>query len=98
MKRRPPCAAMVARVDGDAGFSLHDELGWLGKAGLTPIEALRAATTGPARFLGLESKLGTVAEGKLADLVVLDADPRADIANTRKISAVVTRGALYDRA
>jgi imidazolonepropionase-like amidohydrolase len=81
-----------------AGFSLHDELAWLVKAGLTPVEALRAATTAPARFLGLESKLGTVADGRLADLVVLDADPRSDIANTRKISAVVTRGALYDRA
>ena len=81
-----------------AGFSLHDELGLLVKAGLSPAEALRAATWSPARFFGWEDKMGTVAEGKVADLVLLDADPLADIANTQKIAAVVTRGTLYDRA
>jgi imidazolonepropionase-like amidohydrolase len=81
-----------------AGFSLHDELGWMVKAGLTPLEALRTATTGPAKFLGTTGKLGAVAKGMVADLVVLDADPRADIANTRKIAAVVSRGAYYERA
>jgi imidazolonepropionase-like amidohydrolase len=81
-----------------AGFGLHDELGWLVKAGLTPAEALRAATSSPARFLGWEAKMGTVAEGRVADLVVLDADPLADIANTRRVWAVVSRGTLYERA
>jgi imidazolonepropionase-like amidohydrolase len=81
-----------------AGFSLHDELGWMVKAGLTPLEALRTATTAPAKFLGTTDTLGAIAPGKLADLVVLDADPRTDIANTRKIAAVVSRGAYYDRA
>jgi imidazolonepropionase-like amidohydrolase len=81
-----------------AGFSLHDELGWMVKAGLTPLEALSTATTGPAKFLGTTDKLGAVAPGKLADLVVLDADPRTDIANARKIAAVVSRGAYYERA
>jgi imidazolonepropionase-like amidohydrolase len=81
-----------------AGFSLHDELGLLVKAGLSPAEALRAATFGPAKYFGWESKMGTVAEGKVADLVVLDADPLADIANTQKISAVVSRGTFFDRA
>ena len=80
------------------GFGLHDELGLLVEAGLTPAAALRAATSGPARFLGQEAKMGTVAAGKVADLVVLDADPLADIASTRKIAAVVSRGTLYDRA
>jgi hypothetical protein len=81
-----------------AGFGLHDELGWLVKAGLTPADALRAATSSPARFLRLEAKMGTVAEGRVADLVVLDADPLADIANTRRVWAVVSRGTLYERA
>jgi imidazolonepropionase-like amidohydrolase len=81
-----------------AGFSLHDELGWLVKAGLSPAQALAAATSSPARFLGREAEMGTVAEGKVADLVFLDADPRQDIANTKKIAAVVSRGVFHDRA
>jgi imidazolonepropionase-like amidohydrolase len=81
-----------------AGFSLHDELGFLVQAGLTPAQALRAATLGPARFLGTEASMGTVAPGHVADLVVLDADPLADIGNTRKISTVVSRGVVHDRA
>ena len=80
-----------------AGFSLHDELGWLVKAGLSPVEALRAATTAPAKFFGKEATMGSVAEGKIADFVVLDADPLADIGNTRKIATVVSRGKVYDR-
>jgi imidazolonepropionase-like amidohydrolase len=80
-----------------AGFSLHDELGLLVKAGLTPAAALRAATSAPARYLGFGDKLGAVGAGKLADLVVLDADPLADIGNTRRITAVVSRGTLYER-
>ncbi|MEA2559907.1 MAG: hypothetical protein QOH06_1411 [Acidobacteriota bacterium] len=72
------------------GFSLHDELAFLVEAGLSPLEALKAATIGPARFLGLES--GTIEAGKIADLVLLDADPLADIHNTRRISGVVVNG------
>ena len=79
------------------GFSLHDELALLVKAGLSPKEALQAATINPARFLGVEEKLGSVDPGKAADLVLLDADPTADIANTTKIRAVFARGKLYDR-
>jgi hypothetical protein len=81
-----------------AGFGIHDELAWLVKAGLTPAEALRAATSGPARFFGRDGKMGSVEAGHVADLVVLDADPLADIANTRGIFAVVSRGVLYERA
>jgi hypothetical protein len=79
------------------GFSLHDELALLVKAGLSPRDALRAATINPAKFLGKEATMGTVEAGKTADLVLLDADPLADIANTKKIRAVISRGRLLDR-
>jgi hypothetical protein len=81
-----------------AGFALHDELALLVDAGLTPAEALRAATLNPARFLHATDSLGTVAAGKLADLVLLDADPLADIHNTTRIRAVVANGRYFDRA
>lgn len=80
------------------GFSLHDELELLVSAGLTPMEALQAATWNPARFLGREKELGSVAKGKLADLVLLDANPLESIGNTRRIGAVVANGRLYSRA
>ncbi|WP_020577458.1 amidohydrolase family protein [Actinopolymorpha alba] len=76
------------------GFSLHDELALLVEAGLTPMEALQAATLEPARFLGVEHALGTVQKGKIADLVVLDANPLDTIRNTRMVHAVVVRGRL----
>jgi len=79
------------------GFSLHDELGLLVHSGLTPAEALRTATVNPAIFLGVTDSLGTVARGKVADLVLLDANPLADIANTKRISAVIQGGRLLDR-
>jgi hypothetical protein len=80
------------------GLSLHDELEWLTDAGLTPAEALRAATLEPARFLGASDSLGTIARGKVADLVLLDGDPLASITNTRRISTVVRNGDVLDRA
>jgi len=80
------------------GFSLHDELGWLVQAGLTPMEAIQAATRNAARFMGRENDLGTIQPGKLADLVLLEANPLDDIANTRKIAAVVYGGRLFPRS
>jgi imidazolonepropionase-like amidohydrolase len=80
------------------GFGLHDELGFLVQAGLTPMQALQAATSNPARFLGKEKDLGTVQPGKIADLVLLDANPLEDIGNTRKIAAVIYGGQLLPRA
>ena len=80
------------------GASLHDELALLVKAGLPPAAALRAATSEPARFLGLSDSLGTVAVGKVADLVLLAGDPLVDIANTTAIRAVMQGGRLLDRA
>jgi imidazolonepropionase-like amidohydrolase len=80
------------------GFSLSDEMAILVEAGMKPMEALQAATRNPARFLGRENDLGTVQKGKLADLVLLDGNPLADIHNTTKIHAVVVNGRWYDRA
>lgn len=79
------------------GFSLHDELEWLVKAGLHPLAALQTATRNAAVFMGREKDLGTIEAGKLADLVLLDADPTLDIRNTRRIAAVVAAGRLYPR-
>jgi hypothetical protein len=79
------------------GFSLHDELVLLVKAGLTPMEALQAATRNPARYLGQLDSLGTVEVGKIADLVLLDANPLSDIRHTQKINAVVVNSRLLDR-
>jgi imidazolonepropionase-like amidohydrolase len=81
-----------------AGFSLHDELGLLVDAGLTPLEALQTATLNVAKFLGKTESLGTVESGKAADLVLLDANPLENIGNTRRIYAVVLRGQLLNRA
>ena len=80
------------------GFSLHDELAFLVQAGFTPIEALQAATLKPAQFLGLSDQLGTIAPGKQADLVLLEANPLDDIHNTQRIRAVVVQGRYLDRA
>jgi imidazolonepropionase-like amidohydrolase len=79
------------------GFSMHDELDLLVQAGLTPGESLRTATLNPAKFFGLEQKLGTIEQGKLADLVLLDANPLEDIRNTQRINAVIMNGRFYDR-
>ena len=77
---------------GYTGFTVHDELALFVQAGFTPLEALETTTINPAKFLGLEKSLGTIEKGKLADLVLLDADPLENIANTKKISAVIING------
>ena len=74
------------------GDSLHRELELLVEAGLTSAEALRTATSNPAEFFGEQSELGTIAKGKRADLVLLDANPLEDIRNTRKVFAVIQNG------
>jgi imidazolonepropionase-like amidohydrolase len=80
------------------GFSLHDELVLLVSAGLNQMEALQAATLNPARFFGKEKELGTIEEGKIADLVLLEANPLVDISNTQKINAVIVRGKLIPKS
>jgi len=80
------------------GHSLHREIELHVKAGMTPMEALQSATIVSARAVGLDKELGTVEVGKRADLLILDADPLASVANTRKIHRVVARGVAYDPA
>lgn len=80
------------------GASVHDELGELVKAGLSTAEALRAATLTSATYFGRTADFGTVQAGRFADLVLLDANPLADIANTRRIRAVFQGGRSFDRA
>jgi hypothetical protein len=80
------------------GFSLHQELALFVKAGLTPMQALQTATRNPAQFMGRLADMGTVEKNKVADLVLLDANPLQDIGNTRKIRAVVLAGRYFSRA
>jgi hypothetical protein len=79
------------------GSGVHDELGEMVKAGLTPMQALQTATKNAADSLGKLDSMGTVEKGKAADLVLLDASPLEAISNTEKISAVVLNGRLLDR-
>ena len=80
------------------GFGLHEEMLEFVRSGLTPAAALRAATYEPARYFGALDSLGTIATGKLADLVLVDGDPLKRIENAHRIAAVLTRGQVYDRA
>jgi len=80
------------------GWSLHRELERFVAAGFTPLEALQTATTDPAKFLDRTADFGTVEKGKIADLVLLDANPLDNIANTRKIAAVVANGRYLSRS
>ena len=100
-------AARLYRAGGTVGVgtdvwqvpsAVHWELEELVAAGLTPLEAIGIATAGSARILGAESELGTLEVGKRADLVILDADPLADIRNTRRIWRVLKDGKVVDRA
>jgi imidazolonepropionase-like amidohydrolase len=77
------------------GFSLHDELALLVEAGLTPMQALRTATSNPAKYFDMTDSLGTIEKGKLADLVLLDANPLDDIRNTQRIQAVIANGRYF---
>jgi len=65
---------------------------------LAAMEALQTATSNPAKFFGTEGRSGSIEPGKIADVVLLSANPLADIHNTRKIEAVIANGRLYDRA
>ena len=88
----------VAVLNVFPGLSLHEELRlFVDSVGMSPMEALASATRKPAEWLGVADSVGTIAPGKVADLVLLDADPLANIDNTRRISAVVLRGKLFRR-
>jgi imidazolonepropionase-like amidohydrolase len=80
------------------GFSLLDELAHYVEAGLPPMAALQTATRNPARFLGKEKDLGTIEQGKIADLVLLDANPLEDVRNIKKIAAVIFEGKMFRKS
>ena len=88
----------VAVLNIFPGPSLHEELRlFVDSVGMTPLEALESATRKPAEWLGLADSVGTIETGKVADLVLLDANPLDDITNTQRIAAVVLRGRLFER-
>ena len=78
------------------GLGLHQEMELLVNAGITPLQALQAATINPAELMRFQNRLGTLEEGKAADVVILDANPLQDIRNTRKIFRVISRGRVLD--
>ncbi len=84
-------------TDGNRPWGAHDEMVDMVKAGMTPMQVIVAATRNSAEFLRI-ADAGTLQAGKSADFIVLDANPLDDIANTRRISAVILRGAAVDRA
>ncbi|MET3131810.1 imidazolonepropionase-like amidohydrolase [Oxalobacteraceae bacterium GrIS 1.11] len=85
---------LVAGTDDLAGFTLQAELELLVKAGLSPAQALQVATRNGARYTRTSAERGSIAPGKLADLVLVDGDPTRDIGDVRKVAAVITRGYL----
>lgn len=97
---RVPLLAGSDAPNGDVypGFSLQDELELLVQAGLSPLAALQTATINPALFFNKQDEFGTIESGKLADLVLLDADPLDNIRNTQRVNAVMANGKLFRRA
>jgi Amidohydrolase family len=80
-----------------AGFGLHKELSFFVSAGFSTLETLQAATLNPATYLGRQKDMGTVESGKIADLVILDANPLANIENTKRVAGVIVGGRYFDR-
>jgi cytosine/adenosine deaminase-related metal-dependent hydrolase len=78
------------------GLGAHWEMWMFGLGGMTSLEAIRAATLSPARYLGMDKDLGSLEPGKLADLVILDGDILADIRQSDRIHSVMLNGRLYD--
>ncbi len=79
------------------GYSVHGELALLVEAGLTPLEAITAATRRATEMLGEEDQFGTIEPGKRADLLILGANPFEDIRNTRSLEVVISEGRVVDR-
>ena len=95
LARRGPLVSIGAHGQ-QAGIAAHWEMWSFVRGGMTPVEALRAGTIVPARSLGMDRDIGSLEAGKLADLIVLDADPSQDIRNSNRISRVMLGGRLYD--
>jgi hypothetical protein len=98
-------AAQIQRTGGVVAIGSHGEIPGVGfhwemeahvQGGMTPLEALRAGTIGSAEAIGRASEFGSIEAGKFADLVILKADPRADIRNSRSLAEVMKNGRLYD--
>jgi imidazolonepropionase-like amidohydrolase len=86
---------IVAGTDNMAGFSLHRELELYVEAGIPAVDALRSATIVPARVMKMDKDLGSIAPGKLADMILVDGDPTADIRNIRRVRLTIRDGVLY---
>ena len=80
-----------------AGFAVHEEMAMFRQAGISNLDVLRAATIVPAEFCGVSDDLGTVAEGKIASMVLVDGNPLDDIANAARVRGVFLRGRHFDR-
>src|SRR5690606_3180856 len=98
MAQEPGIARKQTNRRQEPGFATHGEMALLVAHGMPPLAALRTATLNPAKYLRGTDSLGTVTPGKLADLVLLDANPLTDIAHTTAIRAVVANGRYFDRA
>ena len=85
---------IVAGTDTPNAINLHAEIYAYTQAGMSTFDALKAATVNPAKALALDA--GTIEAGKLADLVLVDGDPLANIANAHKVRRVIANGRLYD--
>jgi imidazolonepropionase-like amidohydrolase len=80
------------------GFSIHHEMRMMAAAGLSPYEVLVTGTRNPARYFGASETFGTVAPGKRADLILLEANPLMDLANLRRLAGVMVRGQWFSKA
>ncbi|MDX2223342.1 MAG: amidohydrolase family protein [Rhodospirillaceae bacterium] len=89
---------VVLATDRSEGPMIHRELELLAEIGIPPADIVRIGTLNGAKYLGREADLGTIAPGKLADLLLLDADPTADVRNARRINTVIKGGQVIDRS
>jgi imidazolonepropionase-like amidohydrolase len=87
-------ALIVAGTDTPNAINLHAEIAGYVAAGMTPFEALKTATVNPAKALVLDA--GTIEPGKLADLIVVEGDPLADVANAHRVRRVIANGRVYE--
>jgi imidazolonepropionase-like amidohydrolase len=85
---------IVAGTDTPNAINLHGELVAYTRAGMSNFDALKAATVNPAKALGLDA--GTIEAGKLADLIVIEGDPLANVANAHRVKRVIANGRVFD--